>query len=154
MQASQAPPHSSKVMFGPSPRLGSNGNKDKQSLNFDPEIERTLHKLRKQSKQTHEISSEEVFEEVSDNVTAKEVLEEGCANMAEARNQRRTLADFTNPTSASCGSSIVCDSPKTFSFLYKRAIPASGPDQVVSLYEWISFPRRSVDQAIFQLTLQ
>ncbi|MED6201465.1 hypothetical protein PIB30_095347, partial [Stylosanthes scabra] len=30
------------------------------------------------------------------------------------------------------------DSPKTFSFLYKRAIPASGPDQVVSLYEWIS----------------
>ncbi|MED6226304.1 hypothetical protein PIB30_102286, partial [Stylosanthes scabra] len=34
------------------------------------------------------------------------------------------------------------DSPKTFSFLYKRAIPASGPDQVVSLYEWISFPRR------------
>ncbi|MED6117414.1 hypothetical protein PIB30_109795, partial [Stylosanthes scabra] len=45
------------------------------------------------------------------------------------------------------------DSPKTFSFLYKRAIPASGPDQIVSLYEWISFPRRNVDQAIFQLTL-
>ncbi|MED6178441.1 hypothetical protein PIB30_107574, partial [Stylosanthes scabra] len=34
------------------------------------------------------------------------------------------------------------DSPKTFSFLYKRATPASEPDQVVSLYEWISFPRR------------
>ncbi|MED6166454.1 hypothetical protein PIB30_109430, partial [Stylosanthes scabra] len=45
------------------------------------------------------------------------------------------------------------DSPKTFSFLYKRAIPASGPDQVVSLYEWISFPRRSVDQTIFGLIL-
>ncbi|MED6191016.1 hypothetical protein PIB30_111884, partial [Stylosanthes scabra] len=50
-------------------------------------------------------------------------------------------------------STCTTDSPKTFSFLYKRAIPASGPDQVVSLYEWISFPRRSVDQAIFQLTL-
>ncbi|MED6190845.1 hypothetical protein PIB30_109963, partial [Stylosanthes scabra] len=34
------------------------------------------------------------------------------------------------------------NSPKTFSFLYKRATPASEPDQVVSLYEWISFPRR------------
>ncbi|MED6225510.1 hypothetical protein PIB30_094417 [Stylosanthes scabra] len=47
----------------------------------------------------------------------------------------------------------IIDSPKIFSFLYKRAIPASEPDQVVSLYEWISFPRRSVDQAIFQLIL-
>ncbi|MED6111087.1 hypothetical protein PIB30_049231 [Stylosanthes scabra] len=62
------------------------GSKDKQILNFDPEIERTLRKLTKQSKQIHEISSEEVFEEVSDNVTAKEVLEEGCDNMAEAGN--------------------------------------------------------------------
>ncbi|MED6178243.1 hypothetical protein PIB30_105703, partial [Stylosanthes scabra] len=61
-------------------------NTDKQILNFDPEIERTLRKLRKQSKQIHEISSEEVFEEVSDNVTAKEVLQEGCDNMAEAGN--------------------------------------------------------------------
>ncbi|MED6153738.1 hypothetical protein PIB30_104956, partial [Stylosanthes scabra] len=42
------------------------GNKDKQTLNFDPEIEKTLRKLRKQSKlqkQTQEGSSEEVFEE-------------------------------------------------------------------------------------------
>ncbi|MED6168950.1 hypothetical protein PIB30_016637 [Stylosanthes scabra] len=43
------------------------GNKDKQTLNFDPEIEKTLRKHRKQSKlqkQTQEGSSEEVFEEV------------------------------------------------------------------------------------------
>ncbi|MED6139501.1 hypothetical protein PIB30_084432 [Stylosanthes scabra] len=39
------------------------GNKDRQILNFDPENERTLRKLRKQSKQVHEGSSEEAFEE-------------------------------------------------------------------------------------------
>ncbi|MED6213475.1 hypothetical protein PIB30_093828, partial [Stylosanthes scabra] len=47
------------------------GNKDKQILKFDPEIERTLCKLRKQSKQTHKISSEEVFEEVFDNMATE-----------------------------------------------------------------------------------
>ncbi|MED6201749.1 hypothetical protein PIB30_098184 [Stylosanthes scabra] len=46
-------------------------NKEKQILNFDPEIERTLRKLRKQSKQAHEISSEEIFEETSDNMAAE-----------------------------------------------------------------------------------
>ncbi|MED6163105.1 hypothetical protein PIB30_076666, partial [Stylosanthes scabra] len=54
------------------------GNKDKQILNFDLEIERTLRKLRKQSKllqQTHENPS-------------KEVLEDGCDNMDEEGNQR------------------------------------------------------------------
>ncbi|MED6128608.1 hypothetical protein PIB30_099541, partial [Stylosanthes scabra] len=74
------------------------GNRDKQTLNFDLEIEQTLHKLRKQSKlqkQTHEISFEEVVEEVLD-------------NMAKGGNHRRTFADFTTPTTASCGSSIVC----------------------------------------------
>ncbi|MED6226044.1 hypothetical protein PIB30_099602 [Stylosanthes scabra] len=66
----------------------SSGNKDKQILEFDLEIEQTLRRLRKQSKlrkQTHENSSEEVVEEVLD-------------NMAEEGNQRRTLADFTTPT--------------------------------------------------------
>ncbi|MED6116196.1 hypothetical protein PIB30_097873, partial [Stylosanthes scabra] len=63
-------------------------------LNFDPEIERTLHKLRKQSKQTHEISSEEAFEEVFD-------------NMAAEGTQEKTLGEYFVPTTASCGSSIV-----------------------------------------------
>ncbi|MED6199728.1 hypothetical protein PIB30_078648 [Stylosanthes scabra] len=98
------------------------GNKDKQSLNFDLEIERTLRKLRKQSKQTHKISSEEVFDEVSDNVTAKEVLEEGCDNMAEAGNQHRTLANVTNPTTASCGSSIVWPTVEANNFELKLAL--------------------------------
>ncbi|MED6178298.1 hypothetical protein PIB30_106238, partial [Stylosanthes scabra] len=47
------------------------GNKDKQILEFDPEIEQTLCKRRKQAKlqkQPHEISPEEVFEEVWDNM--------------------------------------------------------------------------------------
>ncbi|MED6125047.1 hypothetical protein PIB30_064774, partial [Stylosanthes scabra] len=73
------------------------GNKDKQILEFDPEIEQTLRKLRKQAKlqkQTHEISSEEVFEEVS-------------VNMAQEGDQRKTLGDFIIPNTASCGSSIV-----------------------------------------------
>ncbi|MED6116213.1 hypothetical protein PIB30_098020, partial [Stylosanthes scabra] len=70
------------------------GNKDKQILNFDPEIERTLRKLRKQSKQTHEISSEEVFEEVFD-------------NMAAEGSQEKTLGEYSIPTTVSCGSSIV-----------------------------------------------
>ncbi|MED6223028.1 hypothetical protein PIB30_070056 [Stylosanthes scabra] len=95
------------------PRL-SHGNKDKQSLNFDPEIERTLRKLRKQ---------------FSDNVTAKEVLEEGRANMAEAGNQRRTLADFTNPTTASCGS-IIVDAANLFTKTIRNN-PTSASDQVV-----------------------
>ncbi|MED6108962.1 hypothetical protein PIB30_029188 [Stylosanthes scabra] len=55
--------------------------KDKHTLEFDYEIERTLRKLRKQTKlqkQTQENSSEEVFEEV-------------CDNMAAEGNQRRTF---------------------------------------------------------------
>ncbi|MED6152332.1 hypothetical protein PIB30_090907 [Stylosanthes scabra] len=51
-------------------------------------------KLRKQSKQTHEISSEEVFEEVSD-------------NMAAEGTQQKTLGEYSVPTTSRCGSSIV-----------------------------------------------
>ncbi|MED6127083.1 hypothetical protein PIB30_084725 [Stylosanthes scabra] len=69
-------PHQCKATFEPSLDLDL-GNKDKQILEFDPEIEQTLRKLRKQAKlqkQPHKISSEEVFEEVS-------------VNMAEERDQ-------------------------------------------------------------------
>ncbi|MED6166226.1 hypothetical protein PIB30_106990, partial [Stylosanthes scabra] len=49
------------------------GNKDKQPLSFDPEIERTLPKLRKQAKlqeHIHEIPFEEALEreELADDV--------------------------------------------------------------------------------------
>ncbi|MED6190113.1 hypothetical protein PIB30_102594, partial [Stylosanthes scabra] len=42
------------------------GNKDRQTLSFDPEIEKTLRKLRKQAKlqeHNHEIPFEEALEE-------------------------------------------------------------------------------------------
>ncbi|MED6137778.1 hypothetical protein PIB30_068182, partial [Stylosanthes scabra] len=70
------------------------GNKDKQISNFDPEIERTLRKLWKQFKQTHETSSVEIFEEISD-------------NMAAEGTQQKTLGEYSIPTTTSCGSSIV-----------------------------------------------
>ncbi|MED6135361.1 hypothetical protein PIB30_045755 [Stylosanthes scabra] len=88
------------------------GNKDKQILEFDPEIEKTLRKLRKQTKlqkQTHEISSEEAFEEVWD-------------TMAEEGNQRRTLGDFTVPTTASCGCSIVRPAVEANNFKLKPSL--------------------------------
>ncbi|MED6162602.1 hypothetical protein PIB30_072067, partial [Stylosanthes scabra] len=88
------------------------GNKDKQILEFDPEIEQTLRKLRKQAKlqkQPHEISSEEAFEEVS-------------VNVAEEGHQRKTLGEFTVPTTASCGSSIVRPTVEANNFELKPAL--------------------------------
>ncbi|MED6162102.1 hypothetical protein PIB30_067174 [Stylosanthes scabra] len=70
------------------------GNKDKQILNFDPEIEWTLCKLRKQCKQAHEGSSKEALEEVFD-------------NMAAEGTQQKTLGEYSVPTTVTCGSSIV-----------------------------------------------
>ncbi|MED6190321.1 hypothetical protein PIB30_104772, partial [Stylosanthes scabra] len=80
------------------------GNKDKQTLSFDPEIEKTLRKLRKQAKlqeHSHEISFEEAFEE-------EEFEDRTGDNMAGNENNRgRKLADFSIPSTASCGSSVV-----------------------------------------------
>ncbi|MED6140684.1 hypothetical protein PIB30_095751 [Stylosanthes scabra] len=76
------------------------GNKDKQILNFDPKIERTLCKLRKQSNQTHEISSEEVFEEVFDNI-------------AEEGNKQKTLGEYFIPNTVRCGSLPLNDEAKS-----------------------------------------
>ncbi|MED6163551.1 hypothetical protein PIB30_081077 [Stylosanthes scabra] len=77
------------------------GNKDKQILNFDPEIERTLHKLRKQSKQALEGSSEKVLKGVFDNI------EEVFDNIAAEGTQEKTLGEYSIPITVSCGSSIV-----------------------------------------------
>ncbi|MED6223201.1 hypothetical protein PIB30_071684, partial [Stylosanthes scabra] len=70
------------------------GNKDKQILNFDPEIEWTLRKLKKQSKQAHKDSSEKTIEKVFD-------------NMAVEGTQEKTLREYYVPTTVSCGSSTV-----------------------------------------------
>ncbi|MED6127497.1 hypothetical protein PIB30_088597 [Stylosanthes scabra] len=80
------------------------GNKDKQTLSFDPEIEKTLRKLRKQAKlqeHSHEIPFEEALEEEFEEKTGD--------NMAgnEDNNRGRKLADFSIPSAASCGSSVV-----------------------------------------------
>ncbi|MED6152112.1 hypothetical protein PIB30_088862, partial [Stylosanthes scabra] len=80
------------------------GNKDKQTLSFDPEIEKTLCKLRKQAKlqeHSHKIPFEEAFEE-------EEFEDRTGDNMAANENNRgRKLADFSIPSAASCGSSVV-----------------------------------------------
>ncbi|MED6177018.1 hypothetical protein PIB30_093794 [Stylosanthes scabra] len=85
-------PRRPKSSSGPShPCLGmaqqasstSRGNQDKQHFFFDPEIERTLRKLKKQTKSSRQLN----FEEVEEN------------NMA--ADPRRTLGDYTIPSTAS-----------------------------------------------------
>ncbi|MED6186961.1 hypothetical protein PIB30_071793 [Stylosanthes scabra] len=63
------------------------GNQDKQQFFFDPKIERTLRKLKKQTKASRQLN----FEEVEEN------------NMVV--DPRRTLGDYTIPSTAGCGSS-------------------------------------------------
>ncbi|MED6225302.1 hypothetical protein PIB30_092470 [Stylosanthes scabra] len=98
--------------------LKSQGNRrDKPIIEFDPEIEKTLKKNRSRVKaqralqfDQEEANSEEGASEKS---SEEEIVEENSeeeiqGNMADnANNQRRTLVDYTNPTIASCGSSIV-----------------------------------------------
>ncbi|MED6165886.1 hypothetical protein PIB30_103860, partial [Stylosanthes scabra] len=81
------------------------GDKDKQPLSFDPEIEWTLRKLRKQAKlqeHIHEIPFEEALE-------GEELVDKTNDNMAgnEDHNRGRKLADFLIPSATSCGSSVV-----------------------------------------------
>ncbi|MED6202601.1 hypothetical protein PIB30_107230, partial [Stylosanthes scabra] len=82
------------------------GNKNKQPLSFDPEIERTLRKLRKQAKlqeHIHEIPFEEALE-------GEELADKTSDNMAgnEDNNRGRKLADFLIPSATSCGT-VLCD---------------------------------------------
>ncbi|MED6177796.1 hypothetical protein PIB30_101447, partial [Stylosanthes scabra] len=91
------------------------GNMDKQILEFDPEIEQTLCKLRKQGKlqkKPHEISSKEAFEEV-------------LVNMVEEGDQRKTFGEFTVPTTASYGSRLVRPTVEANNFELKPALITS-----------------------------
>ncbi|MED6178107.1 hypothetical protein PIB30_104505 [Stylosanthes scabra] len=93
------------------------GNRrDRQLVEFDPEIEKTLTKNQnkvKAHKALQREPSEGNLSEFSEEFSEEEFEEEICIeeiqdNMADnANNQRRTLADFTTLTTASCGSSIV-----------------------------------------------
>ncbi|MED6189753.1 hypothetical protein PIB30_099032, partial [Stylosanthes scabra] len=80
------------------------GNQDKQQFLFDPEIERTLRKLKKQTKASRQLN----FEEVEEN------------NMAADR--RRTLGDYTIPSNASYGSSIVRPNVEANNFELKPSL--------------------------------
>ncbi|MED6225359.1 hypothetical protein PIB30_092918 [Stylosanthes scabra] len=99
-------------------RTNSSGNcRDRQLIEFDPEIGKTLTKNRNRVKaqkalhrEEHEANSEEsVSEEFSEEEIAEEIsIEEDQNNMADnTNNQLRTLGDFSIPTTVSCGSSIV-----------------------------------------------
>ncbi|MED6166891.1 hypothetical protein PIB30_113772, partial [Stylosanthes scabra] len=80
--------------------------RNRQPTPLDPEIERTIRKLKKQTKilqhstsqasNTSQDSTSEESEVVEDNIMA-----------ADGNNQRRTLGEYTIPSTASCGSSIV-----------------------------------------------
>ncbi|MED6154640.1 hypothetical protein PIB30_114528, partial [Stylosanthes scabra] len=95
--------------------------RDKPTIQFDPEIEKTLKKNRSRVKaqrtlqfeQEDEANSEEGASEKSieeESNTEDELIEQPAEeeiqdNMADnANNQRKTLTDYTNPTTTSCGS--------------------------------------------------
>ncbi|MED6112962.1 hypothetical protein PIB30_066566 [Stylosanthes scabra] len=101
------------------------GNRDKQAIDFDLKIERTLRKLKKKAKQQ---VVNQVIEEVQQN------------NMAavDGNEQTRTLGDYTIPSTASCGSSIVL--PNAHKSLRIRDNPTGVSDQVVSTREWDIVP--------------
>ncbi|MED6201725.1 hypothetical protein PIB30_097943 [Stylosanthes scabra] len=109
------------------------GNRrDKPTIEFDPEIEKTLKKNRSRAKaqralqfEQEEINSEEGASEKSfeEELVEENTEEEIQDNMADnANNQRRTLADYTNPTTTSCGSSIVWPTVDANNFKLKPAL--------------------------------
>ncbi|MED6166331.1 hypothetical protein PIB30_108236, partial [Stylosanthes scabra] len=97
--------------------------RDKPIIEFDLEIERTLKKNRNRVRtqrslqfDREEASSEEV-------VSEKSFEEEIQDNMADhTNNQRRTIADYQNPTTTSCGSSIVWPTVDANNFELKPAL--------------------------------
>ncbi|MED6202208.1 hypothetical protein PIB30_103008, partial [Stylosanthes scabra] len=100
--------------------------RDKSIIEFDPEVEKTLKKNRSRVKAQRNLQFEQ--EEVnSEEGTSENSFEEECIeeeiqdNMAD-NNQRRTLADYTNPTTTSCGSSIVWPNVDANKFELKPAL--------------------------------
>ncbi|MED6164622.1 hypothetical protein PIB30_091965, partial [Stylosanthes scabra] len=105
--------------------------RDKLTIEFDPEIEKTLKKNRNMIKaqrtlqfDQEEVNSKEGAPKKSEEELVEENIEEEIQdNMADnANNQRRTLADYTNPTTTSCGSSIVWPNVDANNFELKPAL--------------------------------
>ncbi|MED6225409.1 hypothetical protein PIB30_093472, partial [Stylosanthes scabra] len=85
------------------------GNRDKQAIKFDPEIERTLRKLKK--KATQQVVNQ-VIEEVEQNKM----------DAVHGNEQRRTLGDYTIHSTASCGSSVVRPNVEANNFELKPSL--------------------------------
>ncbi|MED6222699.1 hypothetical protein PIB30_066871 [Stylosanthes scabra] len=113
--------------------VASLGNhRDKPIIEYDPEIEKTLKKNRNRVKAQRALQFEQQEansdEGASEKFSEEEIVEENSKeeiqdNMADnANNQRRTLADYTNPTTASCGSSIVWPTVDANNFELKPAL--------------------------------
>ncbi|MED6141124.1 hypothetical protein PIB30_100205, partial [Stylosanthes scabra] len=111
-------------------------HRDKPTIEFDPEIEKTLKKNRSRVKAQRALQFEQEEanseEGASEKFSEEEIVEENSEeeiqdNVADnANNQRRTLVDYTNPTTASCGSSIVWPTVDTNNFelkLVTRVLP-------------------------------
>ncbi|MED6141985.1 hypothetical protein PIB30_108972, partial [Stylosanthes scabra] len=106
--------------------------RDKQLIEFDPEIERTLkknrHRVRTQKSlqvDREEASSKDVISEkyFEEDILEESIEEEIQDNMADhTNNQRRTIADYQNPSTTSCGSSIVWPNVDANNFELKPAL--------------------------------
>ncbi|MED6129888.1 hypothetical protein PIB30_112470, partial [Stylosanthes scabra] len=96
--------------------------RDKQIIEFDLEIERTLKKNRHRviTQRSLQVDREEASSK--DVVSEKYFEEEIQDNMADHTNQRRTIADYQNPSTTSCGSSIVWPNVDANNFELKPAL--------------------------------
>ncbi|MED6224488.1 hypothetical protein PIB30_084545, partial [Stylosanthes scabra] len=109
------------------------GNRrNKPTIEYDPEIEKTLTRNRNRVKARRTLFREEQEansdEGASEKFSEEEIVVENSEeeiqdNMADNdNNQRRTLADYTNPTTAICGSSIVWPTVDANNFELKPAL--------------------------------
>ncbi|MED6129995.1 hypothetical protein PIB30_113591, partial [Stylosanthes scabra] len=91
------------------------GRRNKPPIQIDPEIERTIRKLRKQTQilQHSTAQQSENSEDIEDNITM--VAEH-------TNNARRTLGDYTIPSTASSGSSIVRPAVEANNFELKPSL--------------------------------
>ncbi|MED6225668.1 hypothetical protein PIB30_095843, partial [Stylosanthes scabra] len=107
-------------------------HRDKPIIKYDPENEKNLTKNRNRVKAQRALQFEQQEadsdEGASEKFSEEEIVEENSEeeiqdNMADnANNQRRTLADYTNATTASCGSSIVWPTVDANNFELKPAL--------------------------------
>ncbi|MED6225609.1 hypothetical protein PIB30_095306 [Stylosanthes scabra] len=100
--------------------------RDKLIFEFDPKIEKTLKKNRSKVKaqRTLQFEQEEANSEecTSENSFEEECIEEEIQDNMADNNQWSTLADYTNPTTTSCGSSIVWPNVDANNFELKPAL--------------------------------